>query len=161
MEKPIEKVFSRLVAAMDDWEQEKTPEVLRKEIFAELDKAKKEIVLKLLGFNKSYGGKWELDHCNGRAGESAAGQYLTTQVDVILKDWLKQITLPKMTDTFRKRIETQLQARYEERIVSRIYEAANKAADQTLAELTAAVVQSDIIDKYKQTHQLLNPEENQ
>lgn len=40
-----------------------------------LDSKVQEIVARLLGFESKWG-RWEVDHCNGRSGESAAGDYV-------------------------------------------------------------------------------------
>lgn len=84
--------------AIDKWMQDNSPEKISKEVKSKLDKYKDEITLKLLGFDKSYGEKaWKLDHCNGRAGNSAAGDYLRATQAVAIEEWLSTLTLPVLT----------------------------------------------------------------
>lgn len=62
-----------------------------------LDRRLEEIVAKLMGFSISRE-QWELDHCNGRAGESAAGDWLRNKAGAAVKDWLdaQAGNLPKL-----------------------------------------------------------------
>ena len=63
------------------------PESLTREIIAQLNEERREIVLKLLGFNDSWG-KLEVDHCNGRDRESIVGKYLSGKARVAVQAWM-------------------------------------------------------------------------
>ena len=63
---------------------------LESEVVQILNSRREEIVCKLLGFNKRYGNEWELDHCNGRAGQSEAGQLLASKIQPTVRAWLEQ-----------------------------------------------------------------------
>lgn len=63
------------------------PESLTREIIAQLNEERREIVLKLLGFDDSWG-KLEVDHCNGRDRESIVGKYLHGQARVAVQTWM-------------------------------------------------------------------------
>ena len=52
-----------------------------------LDRRLQELVAKYLGFDNKWG-RWELDHCNGRSGNSAAGDFLLSKVQDGAKKWL-------------------------------------------------------------------------
>lgn len=54
-----------------------------------LDRRLQELVGKYLGFDNKWG-RWELDHCNGRSGESAAGDFLRSKVQEGTKKWLEK-----------------------------------------------------------------------
>ena len=62
-------------------------ESLTKETIAQLNKERREIVVKLLGFDDSWG-KLEVDHCNGRDRESIVGKYLRGQARVAVQAWM-------------------------------------------------------------------------
>lgn len=91
--------------AIEKWKEENPPEKIIAETIAELNSAKREIIPKLLGFDKGWE-KWRVDHCNGRAGNSAAGDYLRSACQQAVKDWFEKIKLPAMTkgmqDDFKK-----------------------------------------------------------
>lgn len=63
------------------------PESLTKEIIAQLNEERREIVVKLLGFNDSWG-KLEVDRCNGRDRESIVGKYLHGQARAAVQTWM-------------------------------------------------------------------------
>lgn len=62
-------------------------ESLTREIIAQLNEERREIVVKLLGFNDSWG-KLEVDHCNGRDHESIVGKYLHRQAQAAVQEWM-------------------------------------------------------------------------
>ncbi len=63
------------------------PESLTREIIAQLNEERREIVLKLLGFDDSWG-KLEVDRCNGRDRESIVGKYLHGQARAAVQAWM-------------------------------------------------------------------------
>lgn len=63
------------------------PESLTREIIAQLNEERREIVLKLLGFDDSWG-KLEVDRCNGRDRESIVGKYLHRQAQAAVQAWM-------------------------------------------------------------------------
>lgn len=65
------------------------PESLTKEIIAQLNKERREIVVKLLGFSDRWG-NLEVDHCNGRDRESIVGKYLREQAQVAVQTWMDE-----------------------------------------------------------------------
>ena len=65
------------------------PESLTKEIIAQLNKERREIVVKLLGFDDRWG-KLEVDHCNSRDRESIVGKYLREQAQVAVQTWMDE-----------------------------------------------------------------------
>ena len=73
--------------AQQKWMKDNTKESIEKEVYDTLEKRKSEVVAKLLGFDPHWG-KWELDHCNGRSGNSDAGMYLAQCSKHVVKDWL-------------------------------------------------------------------------
>ena len=99
--------------AIDKWVQNNPPEKISKEVKSKLDKYKDEITLKLLGFDKNYGDRnWRLDHCNGRSGNSAAGDYLRATQAVAIEEWLSTLTLPVLTPSQEKALLRDSQQHY-------------------------------------------------
>jgi len=76
--------------AIDEWIRTNVleEESFKRRIKVELDKNQAQILMKLLGFNTDYGRKWELDHCNGRAGQSAAGEFIKSRMGEEVNQWL-------------------------------------------------------------------------
>jgi len=80
-----------------------TPESARRKIEDILDSHTEEAVAKLLGFDNKWG-DWEVDHCNGRQGESAAGDWLRKTAKEEVDKWLaKQAgALPDLSPAQKK-----------------------------------------------------------
>ena len=83
--------------AVKDWLSKRKD--IAGEITKLLDGRVQEIVGKLLGFDAHWG-VWEVDHCNGRSGNSAAGDWLRKEVSGAVERWIadqagKLPTLPK------------------------------------------------------------------
>lgn len=86
----IDDVYRMVTEVIQKWIKQKclAHADFEKYIIRLLDRNMEEIICKLLGFNIRYGETWKLDHCNGRAGESAAGQYLRSKAQSVINKWL-------------------------------------------------------------------------
>lgn len=93
----------RFFAAFERANEAFTPDTLAVEISAMLTKERREIVLKLLGFNDNWG-KLEVDRCNGRDKDSIIGKYLRSQAEPIVTKWMRDEIRPIFEATARKRL---------------------------------------------------------
>lgn len=89
------------------WLAQNTPETIQKNCLNILNKSQDDILRTLLGFEKDGWGRqeWKVDHCNGRAGESAVGDYLRRHQQATIDQWLAQVDMPKMTPSMKKSME--------------------------------------------------------
>ena len=96
--KMVDKVLLDADKAAKEWLKEQAPNV-KDNVLRILDQRQTEIVAKLMGFSTSWG-RWEVDHCNGRAGESAAGDWLREQAGEAVNAWLAEQAgkLPKLPE---------------------------------------------------------------
>ncbi len=103
----VEISAENIQAADMKWLAQNTPENIQKNCLNILDKSKDDILRTLLGFEKDSWGRqeWKVDHCNGRAGESAAGDYLRRHQQATIDQWLAQVDMPKMTPSIKKSME--------------------------------------------------------
>ena len=103
----VEISAENIQAAYMKWLAKNTPETIQKNCLNILDKSKDDILRALLGFDKDSWGRqeWKLDHCNGRAGESAAGDYLRRHQQATIDQWLSQVDMPKMTSSMKESME--------------------------------------------------------
>jgi len=97
LQSQIESVMKAADKAAQEWVDENKPSIEEK-IHELLDRKLTEIVCKLLGFDGWFG-ELEIDHCNGRSGESAAGDWLRAAAGDAVKKWLTEQAgdLPKLT----------------------------------------------------------------
>lgn len=157
-ELPIDEVLQHITTALEEWKQQQTPEVIKKQVFQKLDKGTEDILLKILGFERRYGDKWEIDHCNGRQGNTAAGDYLRACQDQAVKAWFEQIEMPAMTPALKKQLEAAYKKEYTWRVVRAVEDAAQERARKDAEELVDTLASSNNINNYLKTLKLLNAE---
>lgn len=156
---PLDALLPVIAQAVADWQINHTPDVLKKRVTELLDESREEIVYKLLGFNRDgWEGKWSLDHCNGRSGESAAGDYLRqVQADAI-KEWLASVPMPTITAKMLVIFKKQYQAEFDNRIASQMRKHIEQEADSRAAELFNKLSQSTQVDSFVEMMKLITPE---
>lgn len=107
----IKEEFDRQISK--DWTDERIAERVR----LILERDFQEIVAKSLGFSHSSWGRgaWEVDHCNGRAGESDVGTRIASAAHKAIEDVftrpehadkfkLTQAQIKAMTDEFKAKV---------------------------------------------------------
>jgi|WetSurSiteA1Bulk_404760.scaffolds.fasta_scaffold11078_8 hypothetical protein len=62
---------------------------LKEHVYKVLDAQLQTIILKVLGLNDHWG-KWEVDHCNGRSGNSTIGDYIKETAKDHVASWVKK-----------------------------------------------------------------------
>lgn len=106
-----------------------------------LNKNRDQILLKLLGFDNRWSdGKWELDHCNGRSGDSIAGDILRQHVAQAVECWIKEQAfhdLPKMADSLKKELQNEFEHEFHKEALKIL---------RQMASQYAAVVASQIFE---------------
>jgi hypothetical protein len=126
--------------AVEGWLEENPPDKLAAETRKILDRDSREVLRKLMGFDKRYSG-WQVDHCNGRGGASPIGERLKELRADVLEEWITTVEFPPLTEKMKKSmIETYTSVylnQFNARIKDTALRAANDAADTVLAELDA------------------------
>lgn len=64
-------------------------ESLKSDLESAIDEGLQVMLAKYLGFDNRWG-KWELDHCNGRSGNTAAGDFVKAEIQKVCPDYLKK-----------------------------------------------------------------------
>ena len=154
---PFQVVLESIVLALNEWHALHTPEEIKRDLFARMDKAQQQILLKLLGFNNSWG-NWELDHCNGRSGNSAAGDYLRKQQAENIKAWLDQVTRPKIPKKAIESLVADYQSNFDWEITRRLEEMAKQAATEYLDKVKAQLTETSAADQYNKVLEMLRPQ---
>lgn len=133
--------------AIEEWKIHNPPEKIRKRVLEKIEKSKDEIILKLLGFDASYGERnWKLDHCNGRSGESAAGKYLLAHASEQIKHWLETVTTPTLTEQELNSIKKSVNHEYKQHFKYSMVKAALKKAEEDAEKMLAVMVDSTNLD---------------
>ena len=157
---PLDDFIPVLAQAVADWKAKHTPEAIAEKTTKLLDEHREEIVYKLLGFNKDHwNGNWELDHCNGRSGESAAGDYLReVQADAIAK-WLRTVPMPALSLKMLKNLQKEFQHEFDQRVSYKLGQLLEKEATARADELFKEITHSSHIGKYLAAMKLITPKE--
>jgi len=156
-EKLMEEVLPVINAAVEAWRAKNTNETITARINKLLDDHSNTITMKLMGFNSSWGQDWSLDHCNGRAGESAAGDFIKQTQNAAIKAWLTEAmqNMPPMTTQVKNRFHRDAQTEYNEILRKAAYTYASEKADKDMTAMFASLASSSLFDKYIKTKKLL------
>ncbi len=156
---PIDEALPIIAEAVAEWKDVHTPEKIKEKITRLLDENSEEITMKLLGFNnRSWDSKWELDHCNGRSGNSMAGDYMkSTQMEAIT-EWLSKVAMPKLSEKVSLRLKKEMQNEYDHLMSRAIREAVQTKVNQDVASVTNSLVESVQIHNYVKAMKLINGE---
>lgn len=118
------------------WRAENPPEEIASRVRRIMESQTDSLVAKMLGFSPGWGstaGGWEVDHCNGRAGESAVGDQIREHCKTQVGEWIASVIgdfkPPKgMEKAIRQEYKEQFLRRARERARELAYEHANKMA---------------------------------
>ena len=151
---PINDLLDIVLKSINEWKTTNTEEVITQRVHDLLDKNAKDVVLLLLGFSNSRG-KWEVDHCNGRAGESAVGDYLKQVKQEAIKSWLDNVELPKMDKTLSADMHKELKRDYSNFVKKYLYDYAREQAKDTAQEIIKSVFSTAKADAVLKVAKLL------
>ncbi len=152
---PIDELLPVIAQAVAAWKLNNTATVVKDKITHLLDANSKEITMKLLGFDNRWNA-WELDHCNGRSGNSAAGDFLRSTQAEAIKEWLAQVSMPTLDTKTKNKLIKQAQATYEDYLGRAVRAAIERKATADADLVIAQLTQSQQIDKHLQVLKLIN-----
>ena len=114
-----------------------------------LDRSAEKLVLSMLGLEGTLDGRWRIDHCNGRAGESVVGRWLKERCTQAVGNWLlkfqEQLPPPPQDaiDAVREEYAREFRWKLKDAIKSRANSAAQQhaqdLADRYFAEMDIAL----------------------
>lgn len=115
---------------------------IRDRVFQMLDETRDEIIVKLMGFDNKWFGRWELDHCNGRSGNSAAGDFLREVAGDATKEWLANNGADLTNIPIPKNAINELKREYKRAIIAGIERTLETEARDRVANIAASIVDS-------------------
>lgn len=154
-ENPVNDFIPQIHTAVEEWLSEQSPAQLRREIRSRLDKSRNEILMKLMGFDKSYGNAWKIDHCNGRAEGSLAGRALKECVGEEVKAWLQDVGLPQLTEAETTQLKKTLHTEYLSTMARELRAVVRTRAKQDLDTLIEQAIPAPAIEQYLAAHALI------
>lgn len=147
VKKPIDTVLKYILHAVNTWKSENTEEKIHNKVISLLEKNAEQATLTLLGFENRWG-KWEVDHCNGRSGESSIGDYMKKVHAVAIKEFFDSLDLKQIiTPALKKKLTTEIKKTYEWKFQEAVQRAARELAEQHAQKLVNELVKTDDLDK--------------
>ena len=155
MQDALQSLVPIINGAIHEWLEKQNPEAIRKKVFDTLEAAKDEVAPKLMGFSKgSFGRGWEIDHCNGRAGESSIGDYMKKHQAEGIQQFIDQLELAKLRPFNATEIQD-LRREYRDMVISRTREAVRVCAERDANHLVNQLSVDDLVSAIQKTQQLL------
>jgi len=146
----IEEIKQWAEEAREEWLKEHSDkEKVKHVVFDRLDTDLVSIVAKLLGFDDHWG-RWEVDHCNGRGGQSAAGDFIKQMAGEAVTEWLlKQAKkLPKLPPTTIKALRKDYRTTYERELREKLHRLAGQQAGEDAERIFKEITgQSDELEQ--------------
>lgn len=155
MQEALQTLVPIINGAIHEWLEKQNPEAIRKKVFDTLEAAKDEVAPKLMGFNKgSFGRGWEIDHCNGRAGESAMGDYMRKHQAEGIQQFIDQLKLTSLRPFTQADIQG-LRSEYRAVVISKTREAVRARAERDANHLINQLSVDDLVSLIQKTQQLI------
>lgn len=125
-----EQLAATITSSIDRWLENNKKEDIQQNLYDQLNREQEQIIGNLLGFSKSWSANnWEVDHCNGRAGESAVGDYLRQVAATEINSWFKSIQLKKPTKAFQAAITREYTDLFQKKVEAKLDDLADQQAD--------------------------------
>ena len=153
---PVDELIPAIYAAIEEWNTANSKEFIGKKVKDLLDSQSKQVVMKLLGFNERYGQAFALDHCNGRAGNSPAGDYLKGVQQEVVHAWLSQVKMPELTKTELATIAKDFKYEHQRALLSRLKNMAQAKADADANILLTSLTSSCEIGNFIKAMELIS-----
>ena len=155
MQEALQSLVPIINGAIHEWLERQNPQAIRKKVFDTLEAAKDEVAPKLMGFNKgSFGRGWEIDHCNGRSGESAIGDYMRKHQQEGIQQFIEQLNLPSLRPFTEEEIEA-MRRDYRERVINRTRQAVGHRAESDAIRLVNSLSVDDLVSAIQRTQELI------
>ena len=137
--KDLEEFKSALNAHMKDILGKMDVAGLAKKI---IDDHMDQVVPKLLGFENRWGGKWEVDHCNGRSGQTEIGDFIKHQCKGGIIQWLdelKKVKLPKPSKKIKEALKKDYERVFEREIRDTVWHRAKQDAESFINKMIGPI----------------------
>ena len=155
MQEALQSLVPIINEAIHEWLEKQNPQAIRKKVFDTLEAAKDEVAPKLMGFNKaSFGRGWEIDHCNGRAGESVIGDYMRKHQQEGIQQFIDQLNLVSLRPFSGKEIED-MRKEYRQQVINKTREAVWARADSDASRLVNSLSVDDLVSTIQRTQELI------
>lgn len=155
---PVIETVEYIHKAIDSWLEKNSEDQLTQRVHHLLDENQKKIILTLLGFENRWGG-WEIDHCNGRSGNTPVGEYIKQTHEDAIQEWLLQVKLPAMSATIKKQIAQEMERHYQSEVRRRMHDMVVAKAQADVDAIMATINVDEFLTSLKKVRKLVVPQE--
>ena len=129
---------------------------LKNSVFAYLEKNKEKMIMKILGFENQWGDhSWNIDHCNGRGGESSEHDHLKKQMSKQIDEFFETVIIPPMSIALKKKIIKDQQARIRYQIEKKVSVILDDQIETFAKEIVSQITDTAFHDKQLEIKKLL------
>lgn len=156
---PVDEILPIIATAVAEWKADVSEQKIKEQVKYALDKQAKNVTLKLLGFEADNwkADTWSVDHCNGRAGNSAIGDYLRQTSAQAIKEWFDEIAKPSLTAAEKASLMRSCKQEYKDHLKDALRRKAKHMADEDTNALITEISKSNQIANHLKVMQLINP----
>ena len=133
--------------AKEKWHKDNTLDAIQKQVSDKLDTQVQQVLMQILGFSKDSWNRsvWEVDHCNGRAGNSIAGTSATELATRTLDTWMKQHE-QELVSHINTKIEAAVKKELNNVLEYKLRAAVTAAVESELSSISTEIVQKELKD---------------
>ena len=145
---PLDQALNAGLQAVMEWKHSQDPIKIKKRVTDLLEKNLEQGIITLLGFDYRWG-KWEVDHCNGRSGESSVGDYMKQQHSVAIKEFFDSLDIKTLiTPTLRNKLSAVVKKEMEWRLEGMVRDRINIVLAEQMSQLVKELVPTPDISKH-------------
>lgn len=137
----IQAIREKITAAITEQMNTMDPREMTSAIIADIQKQKAAVVWKVLGMEDRFGGRWEVDHCNGRT--SPMTEHIASQCSAEITAYMVEAT-KEVLEARRGVLKPKIKAALEQEIDRQT----RNAMDRNIREVAASYV-NEIIAEVK------------
>lgn len=141
-----EELNQTILDAKLKWiEKNGSKEQIEKLVFTRFNKDIIDTIAKIIGFDNRWGGdnKWEVDHCNGRSGNSFIGEHIKSFCTEIIVKWFEK-NRTTWTKIPKKEVEALRKAYYVEyknTLKDRLYRLAREHGEEDARRMIQEMIE--------------------
>lgn len=152
---PLNTLVPVVYEAIREWQSELDESAIKNHVKKQLDRSSNRLFLTLLGLESSSGNSWKVDHCNGRSGESAAGDILRKWHEEAIEEWFRHVAMPSLTEEEAESIRASIKKEYVSTLKRDLTRQARERASLDLSALVQQISQETQTENYRALMELL------
>lgn len=131
----MEEFLNNIDSAVQQQFNSLSPQAIIDSIMKDFKDQRAAVIYKLMGFERTYGKEWSVDHCNGRAGNSPIGDWIKDQFEVDVKPVIKEMIAEILNEDFKKDVGEAIKKQISEQLRYETRSFGNKVIQEYIADV--------------------------